>query len=119
MKRDTIIEFIERTEEVIDETRKLFDITNQYYIAINLALVLICNAFLAYRLVNLFDEQISNDISAERVAIGQQLFDQKNIQNIPFTIGDEIRVEPITQFSMLLIEQPLTDGDVQANLSQS
>lgn len=28
LKRDTIIEFIERTEEVIEETRKLFDITN-------------------------------------------------------------------------------------------
>lgn len=28
LKRDTIIEFIERTEDVIDETRKLFDITN-------------------------------------------------------------------------------------------
>ncbi|HXB39733.1 MAG TPA: hypothetical protein VNZ49_04275 [Bacteroidia bacterium] len=28
LKRDTIIEFIERTEEVTDETRKLFDLTN-------------------------------------------------------------------------------------------
>jgi signal transduction histidine kinase len=78
---------------------RLLNITNRYYIFIAFDLLLIGNAFLAYRLLNLVDHSIVKNILLEKQIIDRQLYEQKQIQNLHFRIGDEIEINPLPKFT--------------------
>ncbi len=78
---------------------KLLNVTNRYYIAIALALLLISSAFLAYRVFDLLDDEISEHMLFEKMEIEKQLSSQRDIQGIDFIIGDKIEIEPIEKFT--------------------
>jgi signal transduction histidine kinase len=78
---------------------KLLNVTNRYYIAIALALLLISSAFLAYRVFYLVDNEISEHMLFEKMEIEKQLSSQGDIQGIQFVIGDRIEIEPLDKFT--------------------
>src|SRR5690349_12594520 len=78
---------------------RLLNITNRYYIFIAFDLLLIGNAFLTYRLLGLVDNGIVKNMLLEKQIIDRQLYEQKQIQNIHFSIGDEIEIEPVERFT--------------------
>ena len=78
---------------------KLLNVTNRYYIAIALALLLISSAFLAYRVFYLVDLEISEHMLFEKMEIEKQLSDQRDIQGIEFVIGDRIEITPLEKFT--------------------
>lgn len=78
---------------------KLLNVTNRYYIAIALALLLISSAFLAYRVFYLLDNEISEHMLFEKMEIEKQLSTQHDIQGIDFVIGDKIEIEPLEKFT--------------------
>src|SRR5437016_1142462 len=73
--------------------------------------MLIGNAVVAYRMLYLFDRQISDHIRSEMQMIEKQLRNENQIQHVHFSIGDEIEITPINQFTMLLM-QPTTKDTV-------
>jgi signal transduction histidine kinase len=78
---------------------KLLNVTNRYYIAIALALLLISSAFLAYRVFYLVDLEISEHMLFEKMEIEKQLSNQRDIQGIEFVIGDRIEITPLEKFT--------------------
>jgi signal transduction histidine kinase len=82
---------------------RLLNITNRYYIFIAFSLLLIGNAFLTYRLLNLVDQGIVKNILLEKQIIDRQIYEQKQLQNLQFKIGDEIEVEPIEKFTTVRV----------------
>ena len=78
---------------------KLLNVTNRYYIAIALALLMISSAFLAYRVFYLVDNEISEHMLFEKMEIEKQLSTQRDIQGIQFVIGDRIEIEPLEKFT--------------------
>ncbi|TAH40752.1 MAG: HAMP domain-containing histidine kinase [Bacteroidetes bacterium] len=78
---------------------KLLNVTNRYYIAIALALLLISSAFLSYRVFDLLDNEISEHMLFEKMEIEKQLSAQRDIQGINFVIGDKIEIEPLEKFT--------------------
>lgn len=78
---------------------KLLNVTNRYYIAIALALLLISSAFLAYRVFYLVDNEISEHMLFEKMEIEKQLSSQRDIQGIEFVIGDKIEITPLEKFT--------------------
>lgn len=78
---------------------KLLNLTNRYYIIISLFLLLVSSLFLAYRVVNLIDQEISTHMRYEKMMIERQLADQPAIQDIHFVIGDRIQIDPIPKFT--------------------
>ena len=78
---------------------KLLNVTNRYYIAIALALLLISSAFLAYRVFYLVDNEISEHMLFEKMEIEKQLSAQRDIQGIEFVIGDRIEIVPLEKFT--------------------
>jgi signal transduction histidine kinase len=77
---------------------KLLNITNRYYIIIALVLLLVSSAFLAYRVVYIVDNEISEHMLYEKLEIEKQLALQKDLQSIHFIIGDRLEIEPIDKF---------------------
>ena len=61
---------------------KLLNLTNRYYIAIALVLLLVSSAFLAYRVLYLVDNEISEHMLFEKSEIAKQLEHQKGIQGL-------------------------------------
>lgn len=82
---------------------KLLNITNRYYIFIAFDLLLIGNAFLAYRLITLVDQGIVEDMLAEKMVIDRQIYEQKPLQDIHFKIGDGVEIEHIPKFTTLRV----------------
>ena len=78
---------------------KLLNVTNRYYIAIALALLLISSAFLSYRVFYLVDNEISEHMLFEKMEIEKQLSMQRDIQGIEFVIGDRIEIVPLEKFT--------------------
>ncbi len=78
---------------------KLLNITNRYYIIIALVLLLVSSAFLAYRVVYIVDNEISEHMLYEKLEIEKQLALQKDLQDVHFIIGDRLEIEPIDKFS--------------------
>jgi signal transduction histidine kinase len=78
---------------------KLLNITNRYYIFIAFDLLLIGNAFLAYRLITLVDTGIVDDMLTEKTVIDREIYEQKQIQDIHFKIGDGIEIEHLPKFT--------------------
>ncbi len=78
---------------------KLLNVTNRYYIAIALALLLISSAFLAYRVFYLVDNEISEHMLFEKMEIEKQLSAQRDIQGIEFVIGERIEIVPLEKFT--------------------
>jgi signal transduction histidine kinase len=78
---------------------KLLNITNRYYIIITVVLLLVSSAFLAYRVVYVVDNDISENMLLEKLEIEKQIALQENIQSIHFIIGDRIEIEPIPKFT--------------------
>ena len=78
---------------------KLLNITNRYYIIIALVLLLISSAFLAYRVVYVIDNEVSEHMLFEKLEIEKQLALQKGLQDIHFIIGDRLEVEPVDKFT--------------------
>ena len=78
---------------------KLLNITNRYYIIIALVLLLVSSAFLAYRVVYIVDNEISEHMLYEKLEIEKQLALQEDLQNIHFIIGDRLEIQPIPKFS--------------------
>jgi len=78
---------------------KLLNLTNRYYIAIALVLLLVSSAFLAYRVLYLVDNEISEHMLFEKSEIAKQLEHQKGIQNLHLIFGDRIEIEPIPRFT--------------------
>lgn len=78
---------------------KLLNLTNRYYIAIALVLLLVSSAFLAYRVLYLVDTEISEHMLIEKNEIAKQLEHQKGIQDLHIIFGDRIEVEPIPRFT--------------------
>ena len=52
---------------------KLLNLTNRYYIAIALVLLLVSSAFLAYRVLYLVDNEISEHMLFEKSEIAKQI----------------------------------------------
>jgi signal transduction histidine kinase len=88
---------------------KLLNITNRYYIFIALVLMLIGNAFLVYRLMYLFDREITDHLLSEKQVIDDELYKQKQIQHITFTIGDHLEILPIDKFTTFRVQVKDTD----------
>jgi hypothetical protein len=88
---------------------RLLNITNRYYILIALDLLLIGNAFLAYRLLSLVDADITKNLLREKQEIDNQLLEQKQIRNLHFRIGDGIEIEPIDKFTTFKVDMHDTD----------
>ncbi len=78
---------------------KLLNITNRYYIIIALVLLLVSSAFLAYRVVYIVDNDLSQHMLYEKMEIEKQIALQKDIQDIHFIIGDRLEIIPIPKFS--------------------
>ncbi|MBL0103180.1 MAG: HAMP domain-containing histidine kinase [Bacteroidetes bacterium] len=78
---------------------KLLNLTNRYYIAIALVLLMVSSAFLAYRVLYLVDNEVSENILYEKMEIEKQLSHQKNIQGKHIIFGDRIEVEPLEKFT--------------------
>ena len=78
---------------------KLLNITNRYYIIIALVLLLVSSAFLAYRVVYIVDNEISEHMLFEKLEIEKQLALQKDLQDIHFIIGDRLEINPIEKFT--------------------
>jgi len=78
---------------------KLLNLTNRYYIAIALVLLLVSSAFLAYRVLYLVDNEISEHMLFEKSEIAKQLEHQKGLQNLHLIFGDRIEIEPIPKFT--------------------
>ncbi len=96
---------------------KLLNVTNRYYIAIALALLLISSAFLSYRVFYLLDNEISEHMLFEKMEIEKQLSAQHDIQGIDFVIGDKIEIEPLekfTTFRVSLVDTSRYDSYEQA-----
>ncbi len=83
---------------------KLLNITNRYYIFIALVLMLIGNGFLVYRLMHLFDDEITQHLLSEKQVIDDQIFKQKQLKKLPFTIGDYIDVQPLDKFTTFRVQ---------------
>ncbi len=82
---------------------KLLNVTNRYYIIIAVALVLIGCGFLTYRLLYLFDREITQHMLLEKQVIDQQLYEEKKLQHMSFKFGDHIEVQPIDKFTTFRI----------------
>lgn len=80
---------------------KLLNLTNRYYIAIALVLLMVSSAFLAYRVLYLVDNEISENMLIEKMEIEKQLSLQKDIQDKHIIFGDRIEIEPIEKFTTL------------------
>ena len=80
---------------------RLLNITNRYYIVIALALLLVSSTFLAYRVLYLVDNEISEHMLFEKQEIEKQLALQKEIQDFHLILGDRIEIEPIEKFTTL------------------
>jgi signal transduction histidine kinase len=78
---------------------KLLNITNRYYIILALVLLLVSSAFLAYRVVYVIDNEISEHMLFEKLEIEKQLALQKDLQDIHFIIGDRLEIKPIEKFT--------------------
>lgn len=78
---------------------KLLNLTNRYYIAIALVLLLVSSAFLAYRVLYLVDMEISENMLFEKNEIAKQLEHQKGIQGLHLIFGDRTEIEPIDKFT--------------------
>ena len=78
---------------------KLLNITNRYYIIIALVLLLVSSAFLAYRVVYIVDNEISEHMLFEKLEVEKQLALQKDLQDIHFIIGDRLEINPIEKFT--------------------
>ncbi|CAN5485909.1 HAMP domain-containing sensor histidine kinase [soil metagenome] len=78
---------------------KLLNVTNRYYIIIAVALMLIGCGFLTYRLLYLFDREITEHMLYEKQIIDQQLYEEKQLQHMNFKFGDHIEVQPIDKFT--------------------
>ena len=74
---------------------KLLNITNRYYIIIALVLLLVSSAFLAYRVVYIVDNDVSEHMLFEKLEIEKQIALQKDLQDLHFIIGDRLEIEPI------------------------
>lgn len=83
---------------------KLLNVTNRYYIIIAVALMLIGCGFLTYRLLYLFDREITEHMLYEKQIIDQQLFEEKHLQHMSFKIGDHIEVQPIERFTTFRVQ---------------
>jgi len=91
---------------------KLLNLTNRYYIAIALVLLLVSSAFLAYRVLYLVDNEISEHMLFEKSEIAKQLEHQKGLQNLHLIFGDRIEIEPIpkfTSFRVIMIDTTIYD----------
>ncbi len=82
---------------------KLLNVTNRYYIIIAVALMLIGCGFLTYRLLYLFDKEITEHMLYEKQIIDQQLYEEKQLQHMSFKFGDHIEVQPIDKFTSFRI----------------
>ena len=82
---------------------KLLNITNRYYIVIALVLLLVSSAFLAYRVVYVIDNEVSEHMTFEKLEIEKQLALQENLQDLHFIIADRIEVEPIEEFTSFAV----------------
>jgi len=82
---------------------RLLNITNRYYIVISLALMLVGNSFLAYWMLDLYDKEVNKNLLKEKNLIDEQLYKQPKLQNIPFTIGDNITIRPIDKFKTFIV----------------
>lgn len=78
---------------------KLLNITNRYYIIIALVLLLLSSAFLAYRVVYVVDNEVSEHMLFEKLEIEKQLALQEDLQNIHFIVGDRLEIKPIEKFT--------------------
>lgn len=78
---------------------KLLNLTNRYYIAIALVLLLVSSAFLAYRVLYLVDNEISEHMLYEKKEIAKQLEHQTEIQNLHIIFGDRVEIIPIPEFT--------------------
>ena len=78
---------------------KLLNVTNRYYIIIAVALMLIGCGFLTYRLLYLFDKEVTDHMLFEKQIIDQQLYEEKQLQHMSFKFGDHIEVQPIDKFT--------------------
>jgi signal transduction histidine kinase len=78
---------------------KLLNITNRYYIVIALVLLLVSSTFLAYRVVYLVDNEISEHMLYEKQEIEKQIALQDDLQKLHFIIGDRLEIQPIQQFN--------------------
>ena len=78
---------------------KLLNLTNRYYIAIALVLLLVSSAFLAYRVLYLVDMEVSDQMLIEKKEIAKQLEHQTGMQNQHIVFGDRIEIIPIPEFT--------------------
>jgi signal transduction histidine kinase len=78
---------------------KLLNITNRYYIIIALVLLLLSSAFLAYRVVYIVDNEVSEHMLFEKQEIEKQLSLQEDLQKLHFIVGDRIEIEPLDKFT--------------------
>ncbi|MCC7232439.1 MAG: HAMP domain-containing histidine kinase [Bacteroidia bacterium] len=83
---------------------KLLNLTNRYYIAIAVGLLLVSSLFLAYRVLYLVDQEISEHMLYEKQLIERQLKNQKQLQRIPITLGDKIHIVPIDKFTTFKVQ---------------
>jgi len=91
---------------------KLLNLTNRYYIAIALALLMVSSTFLAYRVLYVVDNEISDQMRIEKMEIEDQLLSQKKLQNTHFTFGDQITIEPIQKFTTFKVKlKDITEYD--------
>ncbi|REJ80161.1 MAG: sensor histidine kinase [Bacteroidetes bacterium] len=86
---------------------RLLNITNRYYIAIALVLLVVSSAFLAYRVIYVMDMEVSEHLLYEKQEIEKQLSLQPDLQGFHFVIGDKIEISPIDKFTSFKVN--LTD----------
>ena len=83
---------------------KLLNLTNRFYIIVALTLLLVSSVFLAYRVIYLIDTETTEHMLYTKLRVEQQIIAQPQLQKVAFTIGDNIRVEPINRFSTFKVQ---------------
>ncbi len=77
---------------------KLLNKTNEYYIAVAIALLFIGSFVIANRILYLVNKEINERLIFEKTEIEKQITSQPNIADAGIIIGDRIEIIPIEKF---------------------
>ncbi len=83
---------------------KLLNKTNEYYIAVAIALLFIGSFVTANRVLYLINKEINERLMLEKGEIESQIANQPNIASAGFIIGDRIEVTPVYEIEMLTVQ---------------
>jgi signal transduction histidine kinase len=83
---------------------KLLNKTNEYYIAVAIAILFIGSFVIANRILYLVNKELNDRLANEKSALEMQIANQPGLASTGIIIGDRIEIVPIEQFTTTAVQ---------------